>query len=62
MTMEELGRDYLATADKLKERIDQLKGGSGKINDSLYQRIRILKAMEADTRITGARLVHYYER
>lgn len=66
MTMEELGREYLATADKLKGRIAQLKGtmsryGKGQ-QERIWGRIHALEEMEADARTTGIRLCQYYQR
>lgn len=64
--MEELGREYLASAEKIKERRETLRAQLAQFTKAersrIFARLRVLADMETEARSIGFRLIHYYER
>lgn len=67
MTLAELGREYAAAADALRERVRALEVlRAGEKEDEarllLEHRLRLLRSMHRDTRAVARYLEHYYEK
>lgn len=66
LNLDELGREYIARADCLYRRCERLeldvKRTRGEASIRLTRRIRFLYEDADRCRVTGLRLLHYYDR
>ena len=67
MTMQEMAREYRASAEQLRRRRDELRPLLAQLTDEreirrMEERIRMLQAMWSETRDLAVLMERYYER